>query len=95
MIVSRRQLVFTSVSVALLLMAGCATKQTVSERNFGAAVRQMINAQIYDPKAAQNPDPEPVKVLDGEHASQILEIHRQHVAKPEEIHNEIQINVGR
>ncbi len=97
MVTSTQQLVSTSVSVALFmaLTAGCAaTKPTVSERNFGSAVRQMIQAQIYDLKAAQEPDPEPVKVLYGEHALQVIEVYRKDVAKPAEIRNEIHINIG-
>lgn len=96
MIASIQQLALTSVSAALFvtLLSGCATKPTISERNFGAAVKQMIQAQTYDLKAAQEPEPEPVRVLDGEHAAQIIEVYQKDVAKPEEVRNEIQINVG-
>lgn len=96
MIANAPQLVFTSVGVALLmvLMAGCATKPTISQENFGASVRQMIEAQTNDPQAARNPDPEAISILDGQQAVEVIEVHRKHVAKPQEIHNEIQINVG-
>ncbi len=96
MIANTRQMAVTSIALVLLvgLAAGCATKQTVSERNFGAAVRQMIDAQTHDREAAQNPDPMPVRVLDGGQAAEVIEVHRKDVSKPQEIRNEIHINVG-
>jgi hypothetical protein len=54
----------------------------------------MIDAQTHDREAAQNPDPMPVRVLDGGQAAEVIEVHRKDVSKPQEIRNEIHINVG-
>lgn len=81
-----------SVTLLVALMTGCGP--TLSERNYGVSVRQMVRAQIYDPEAAANPSPDPVNVRDGKLGRQIIEAYRADVAAPQEVKQDITINVG-
>ena len=81
-----------SVTLLVALMTGCGP--TLSERNHGVSVRQMVRAQIYDPEAAANPSPDPVNVRDGKLGHQIIEAYRADVAAPEKVQQDITINVG-
>ncbi len=81
-----------SVILLVALMTGCGP--TLSERNYGVSVRQMVRAQIYDPEAAANPSPDPVNVRDGKLGRQIIETYRADVAAPEHVKHDITINVG-
>ena len=81
-----------SVTLLVALMTGCGP--TLSERNYGVSVRQMVRAQIYDPEAAANPSPDPVNVRDGKLGRQIIETYRADFAAPEKVQQDITINVG-
>lgn len=94
---SKNQKIITasgSVTLLVALMTGCGQGPTLSERNYGVSVRQMIRAQIYDPEAAANPSPDPVNVRDGKLGSRIIEAYRGDVAAPQEVKQDITINVG-
>ena len=81
-----------SVTLLVALMTGCGP--TLSERNHGVSVRQMVRAQIYDPEAAANPSLYPANVLDGKLGRPIIEAYRADVAAPEQVKQDITINVG-
>ena len=81
-----------SVTLLVALMTGCAP--TLSERNWGVSVRQMSRAQIYDPGAAVNPSPDPANVRDGKLGRLIIEAYRGDVAAPQDVKQDITINVG-
>ena len=88
---------FGSVVTALIvvsLTSGCATEPTATEADFGNSVRQMIRAQTYNPDTLENPSREPVTGLDGEYAEAVVDAYKGDIAKPEQVRNEIQINVG-
>lgn len=89
-------IITASGSAALLvaLITGCGQGPTLSERNYGVSVRQMVRAQIYNPEAAANPSPDPVNVRDGKLGRQIIEAYRADVAAPEQVKQDITINVG-
>lgn len=57
------------------------------EQDFGRSVQQLQAAQVAHP--AMRPAPQ-----DGQRARNVLEAYRQDVAGPQEIQNEIVINVG-
>lgn len=76
----------------LLVLAACA-EPTALEKDFGNSVRAMVAAQKYTPPAAVQPVPVPIGI-DGKKAEQVLRTYRQDVSQPQEIKNEIQINVG-
>lgn len=79
--------------LVLMLVAGCATKSNV-EPQFGNAVRQVTDAQIYDADAAANPDPAAVLGGDPERLNNTLSGHRKDVASPSSVDSPVTINVG-
>jgi len=83
-----------SLILPVSLMTGCSSGGTLSERNFGMSVRQMTEAQIYDPEAAANPSPHPANVRDGKLGLHIIDVYRADVAAPEKVQQDITINVG-
>jgi PBP1b-binding outer membrane lipoprotein LpoB len=65
-----------------LLLCGCANEPTLTERNFGDSVRQMIQAQTYDASTLESPSTEPVEGADGRRTENVLETYRNDVYKP-------------
>jgi type IV pilus biogenesis protein CpaD/CtpE len=65
------------------VLAACTTEPTLTERNYGVSVRQMIEAQTYDPSTIQNPSTETVDSSDGQRAGNVLEGYRRGVTAPE------------
>jgi hypothetical protein len=63
------------------------------EQDFGRSVDQMIEAQIYDPKAARKPPTEPPMGLDGVQGEAILKTHREHVGDPKKIDEDVQLDI--
>jgi hypothetical protein len=78
---------------AAAMLAGCG-KPTLVERNFGESVRQMVEAQTYDPSTLSNPSTEPVEGGDGQQLENVIGAYRSDVAKPEAVNDDIVINVG-
>lgn len=72
---------------------GCASS-TRTEIEHGNAVRQVTAAQIYDPNAAANPDPEAVLGGDPDRLNNTLDGHRKDVASPTSVGNPITVNIG-
>lgn len=77
-----------------LLLGGCATQPTTTEQEFGASVRQMIQAQINDPSTITNPSDQVVERTDGQMLGGALEAYRQTIADPASAAEEITISVG-
>lgn len=82
-------------SLLAIGISGCGiTEPRNVENDYGASVHRIIAAQTYRPLVVANPDLEPVKSLDGEKASGILQAYREDVPKPAQIQNVINIAVG-
>lgn len=75
------------------LVTACANEPTGTERNFGASVRNMIEAQTYDPSTLSAPSTETIEDTDGRRLEAVLDVYRSDVAKPEAVNDEIVINV--
>lgn len=91
-------LIGTLAGVAALLAAGCATTDTDAVRvedDFGSSVRQMVNAQVYDPQAAKTSGTEPPLGLDGVQGEAVLDTYRAHIGNPKEVSKQIRIDVSR
>lgn len=87
--------ILLGVIFSLSTLAGCAiTEPARVDEDFGNSVRNMIDAQIYNPEAARNPPTEPPLALDGPKAEKVLEVYRDDVAKPRKIEQPIRIEVG-
>ena len=55
--------------LALAILSGCAQTSPHWEKNFGTSLRASLAAQVADPAAARNPNPNPVIGLDGRAAA--------------------------
>jgi type IV pilus biogenesis protein CpaD/CtpE len=78
----------------VLVLGACTTKPTRTEANFGASVRQMIEAQTFDPGTRENPSAVAPEGGDGKRLEGVLEQYRTDVAKPDAVDKDIAINVG-
>lgn len=83
------------ICVCLPALVSCAGAPTKLDTTYGNSVRSMIYNQIADPAAAANPSPEAIQGLDGEKAEAVLSEHRNNVTKPDQVSNEITLNIGR
>jgi len=81
---------------ALLIAAGCNSLPTTTEPEvaFGDTVRGVMNSQIHDYDAAVNPDPNALEGSDPNRLNNVVEAYRDHITKPEEVGQPIQISVG-
>ena len=74
--------------IAILTTAGCATiagnSKTVEE-DYGNSVRQMVQAQIFDPNAAAFPDDEGPMSYDGGKSVRTLESYRKDLPKADAV----------
>ncbi len=63
--------------ITALLISGCAT----SDDDYGQSVKQMVQAQTFDPAAASNPPELAPEVTDGARLQNALDVYRKDVAK--------------
>jgi hypothetical protein len=90
------QTIATTMIISLAaLMLGCTANDPVRvEQDFGNSVRHMVDAQTYDPHAAERAGTEPPTELDGQKGQRVLGTYRGDAAKPEEVRRPITIDVG-
>lgn len=80
-----------------MLLSGCAStanEPTRVQEDFGQSVRQMTNAQIYDPAAARKPLNEPPMGLDGVQGEAVLKTYREDVGNPDAVRDDLKIGVS-
>jgi hypothetical protein len=87
-----RVLIGTVTAVAALAAAGCA--DTPSEADYGNSVKQMVEAQTYDPAAAANPPEQAPATTDGARLQNALDNYRKDVAKGAEVKREAEFTAG-
>ena len=78
---------------ASALLAACTTEPTATEANFGVSVRQMIEAQTYDPSTLTAPSTETIDSGDGRRLEAVLEAYRTDVAKPAVVSEDLAVGV--
>ena len=66
---------------------------TLTEQNFGASVRQMIEAQTNDPSTLTTPSTETIEDSDGRRLEAVLDTYRTDVAEPAAVSEDIVISV--
>ena len=89
------KLVVTAFTLISIFVSGCSSTDPIRvEADYGNSVRNMIEAQIYDPDAAKYPPSEPPTTLDGSYAENVLEAYRDDVSRPEEVDRPILIDIG-
>lgn len=69
-----------TLAIVPLLIAGCADTPRV-DADYGSSVKQMLQAQTYDPAAASNPPELAPEITDGARLHNALEVYRKDVAK--------------
>ena len=77
----------------IAVLAACTTEPTLTERNFGKSVRQMVDAQTYDPSTLTTPSTETIESNDGRRLENVLETYRNDVAAPAAVNDDIVISV--
>ena len=82
-----------AVAAFVIVTTGCASNNRTAVE-FGDAVRQVNDAQVYDTNAAANPDPAAVVGGDPERLNNTLDGHRKDVATPSGVDQPITISVG-
>lgn len=84
-----------AIAVVGLLSACTSTDAVRVEEDFGNSVRNMIQAQTYNPEAARNPPSEPPTVLDGPKGGKVLDEYRGDVSDPQQTERPIQLEILR
>jgi type IV pilus biogenesis protein CpaD/CtpE len=79
-------------TTVLIALVGC--ESTRVEQEYGESVRQMINAQVYDPSTLTNPSAKPVEGADPDMVNNAIEAFRGHVSAPEDVGQDIVIQTG-
>lgn len=90
---------FLPALAVLWITAGCESLSSLTEPDepdvaFGDTVRGVMNAQIHDYDAAINPNPEAVEGSDPNRLNNVVEAYREHISKPEEVRQPLEISVG-
>jgi type IV pilus biogenesis protein CpaD/CtpE len=80
-------------TVAFIGLTACSSSNRV-EDEYGESVRQMINAQVYDPATLTNPSDKPVEGADPDMVNNAIQTLREHVGAPEEVSKDLVVRVG-
>ena len=88
----RHFIALTGLALIASLQA-CTTKQTLVERNFGDSVRNMVEAQTFDPSTLSSPPTETIDSGEGRRLEAVLETYRTDVAKPAGVQEDVVISV--
>lgn len=78
---------------ATALLTACANEPTGVAKTFGDSVRNMIEAQTYDPSTLSTPPTETIDGGEGKRLEAVLEVYRTDVAKPAAASEDVVINV--
>jgi hypothetical protein len=82
---------------ALCLLSACADgnhRPYTLDKSFGQTQKQIMQAQIADPEAAQNPPPDSPRKLDGYVGVNTMQTYRDSFGQSVQPQPEISINVG-
>ncbi|MCV6612171.1 MAG: hypothetical protein OIF55_15460 [Amphritea sp.] len=87
------RLIFTGICTLLLLSQGCSNnpQQTME---LGHAVAKMTELQTLNPDAKEQNGTEVHSNMDGQMGENILSTYRDHIDRPQDVKNEIQVNIG-
>jgi hypothetical protein len=88
----------TILSLGVLFTSGCGTTagdMTNVEDDYGNSVKQMVQAQIYDPNAANFPSRQGPMSYDGDKAVRTLESYRKDIPKPESVSEGFDFDIDR
>ena len=77
----------------LALLTACSTNPQES-LVLGESVRQVTEMQIQNPDAKEQYGTELHGSMDGRMGVNVMNVYRSHIDKPQEVKNEIQVNIG-
>jgi hypothetical protein len=87
----------TTLAAAVLFLNACADGRynpVVLDRNFGQTNRAIVNAQIANPQAAQNPAPDSPRIMDGYNSVGIMDGYRSGFQQQGAQSQPIVVNIG-
>jgi type IV pilus biogenesis protein CpaD/CtpE len=90
---SQKTFVALAALVAAASLGACGHEPTAVERNFGASVRNMIEAQTHDPSTLSSPSTQTIESGDGRRLEAVLDAYRTDVAKPDTVREDVVISV--
>lgn len=77
----------------LALLTACSTNPQES-LVFGESVKQVTEMQIMNPDAREQYGTEVYGQMDGQMGENAMDVYRSDIDKPQEVKNEIQVNIG-
>ncbi|MGI9285751.1 MAG: hypothetical protein ACR2P1_10200 [Pseudomonadales bacterium] len=83
-----------SVLTLVLIGAGTTLAGCTTYTSFGQSVQHLVTEQTLDPLAYSADPAKSIRPIDGAKAAKVLQIHREDIAKPQEISNDIIVNIG-
>jgi hypothetical protein len=92
-----KTLIFTTLTAAALFLSACADGRhnlDVLDKNFGQTNKAIMNAQIANPQAAQNPAPNSPQIMDGYSGVGIMGGYRQGFQESSAASQPIVVNIG-
>jgi len=87
-----RLLSIPAICITLSLSACSSTPQHTMQ--LGDAVKQLTADQTHNPEASQQHGTQLHGSYDGQTGVNVMSTYRTHIDKPQEIKNEIQVNIG-
>lgn len=88
-----RTLITLATIPCLTLLVACSSNPQ-HELVMGDSVRQVTRMQIQNPDAAKQYGTELHGAMDGRMGVNVMSTYRTHIDKPQEVKNEIQVNIG-
>ena len=91
-----KNLILTSpLLIAVAIASGCGNQMTtVPEAEFGDAVRNVMEYQIYDYEAALHPTPNAIEGIDPDRINAVIDEYRGDVSDTEAVQQPISISVA-
>ena len=86
--------IIITLSLLALVISGCSTPVPQRDMRLGAGAEALAAEQAFNPKASEENGTLIHGTLDGPTGVNILSTYRSDISKPQEIRNEIQVNIG-
>ena len=80
-LISNQVTISACIFASFIVLTGCIIDPKHVEEDFGKSVRQMVNAQIYDPVIASNPAELGPETIDGPVSATSVEEYREGAKK--------------
>ena len=88
------RLITTLSLLLLVVLSGCSAPQPQHHMRLGAGAEALATEQAFNPMASEENGTQIHGTLDGNTGVNILSTYRSDISKPQEVRNEIQVNIG-